>query len=169
MSEDIESLREQIRDLEHKLEIAMRSGRIRRRSSRTVCGIPLWEVALGPDLERGESRGHAHAIVAIGDLATGVVALGGAARGVLAVGGLAVGVFSFGGCSIGLLLALGGAALGTVALGGGAVGIIAIGGGAVGYYACGGGALGKYVLDATTRSPEAVELFKNILKLPIPR
>ena len=34
------------------------------------------EVATGPDEERGESRGHATAIVAIGDVATGVLAMG---------------------------------------------------------------------------------------------
>jgi hypothetical protein len=65
----------------------------------------------GPDLERGEMRGHAKGIIAIGDIATGVVALAGVARGGLAIGGLAVGLISLGGLSIGAL-ALGGLAIG---------------------------------------------------------
>ncbi len=47
---------------------------IRRQSSRIVCGLPLWAIAIGPDLERGEMRGHARAIFALGDMATGWLA-----------------------------------------------------------------------------------------------
>lgn len=99
-------------------------------------------IALGPDVARGEQRGHARAVIAVGDMATGIVALGGFARGVFAVGGLAV-------------------AIGSVAVGGGAIGGAAIGGGAAGYYACGGGAAGRYVVNATRRDPEALELFRR--------
>jgi hypothetical protein len=77
---------------------------IRRRSKTMVGGWPLWEIAVGPDLERGQMRGHAKAIIAIGDMATGVVA----------IGGLAGGVIAFGGLSLGLGLAIGGLAIGSL-------------------------------------------------------
>src|SRR5205809_5271106 len=110
---------------------------IRRQSSRIVCGLPLWAIAIGPDLERGEMRGHARAIFALGDMATGWFAFGGFARGIFAFGGLAIGVVAFGGFAIGVLIALGGVAVGCIAFGGGAIGAIAIGGGACGDYAFG--------------------------------
>jgi hypothetical protein len=123
---------------------------VRRRSALEFAGLPLYDVALGPDPEKGELRGHARGILAIGDMATGFVAVGGLARGIVALGGLAVGLLALGGLSIGLLLALGGGALGGVA----------IGGGAVGYYACGGGAYGHAVVSALRRDEEAVEFFR---------
>jgi hypothetical protein len=95
---------------------------IRWRASWGIGNIPFFDVALGPDLDRGESRGHARGIIAIGDMATGFLAIGGLARGVLSVGGLALGVVTVGGLSVGLLGALGGLAIGSVALGGGAIG-----------------------------------------------
>jgi hypothetical protein len=134
---------------------------VRRRSSQTIAGLPLYEIAVGPDPDRGELRGHAKAIIAIGDMATGVLALGGLARGFVAIGGLALGAISLGGLSIAALLALGGLAIGSVALGGGAVGGVAVGGGAAGYYACGGGAIGEHVIDARQRDPQAVEFFQR--------
>jgi hypothetical protein len=70
--------------------------------------IPFYDVAVGPDLARGELRGHAKGVIAIGDLATGFLALGGLARGAIAIGGLAAGLVSFGGLSIGVLSAVGG-------------------------------------------------------------
>src|SRR5437016_13519333 len=103
---------------------------IRRQSSHTFCGLPLWAIAIGPDLERGEMRGHARAIFAVGDMATGWFACGGFARGIFAFGGLAVGLIAFGGVAIGVLFAVGGLAIGGMAFGGGAIGGIAIGGGA---------------------------------------
>jgi len=130
----------------------------RRRSTATLFGLPVFEIAIGPDLEKGEWRGHARGIIAIGDMATGWFAIGGLARGIVAIGGLALGIVSFGGLALGGLV-LGGLAVGGIALGGCAVGIVAVGGLAVGYYACGGGAWGKYVLSATQRSPEALDLF----------
>jgi hypothetical protein len=173
------SQRESDEDLEHRLaevesELAslkrttVRRG-VRKRSAKRLFGLPLYDIACGPDPEKGELRGHARGIIAIGDIATGFLAIGGVARGLLAIGGVAIGGISLGGCSIGILaavgglaiggLALGGMALGGIALGGGAVGYVACGGGAVGYYACGGGAFGQYVLSPDTRSPEAVEFF----------
>ena len=84
---------------------------IRRQSSAELFGLPLWAVAIGPDWEHGEMRGHARGIFALGDIATGWVACGGMARGVLAIGGLAIGLVAFGGGAIGVLLAAGGGAL----------------------------------------------------------
>jgi hypothetical protein len=161
-----DDLEKRVAELEQ--QVAMLKGRqpypfrgVRRRSAAMIGGIPLLEIAVGPDPERGQVRGHAKAIIAIGDIATGVVALGGLARGVIALGGLALGGITFGGLSIGALVAMGGLAIGGVALGGGAVGGVAIGGGAAGYYACGGGAFGEHVIDARRRDPEALEFFRR--------
>jgi hypothetical protein len=126
---------------------------IRRQSSRKFCGLPLWAVAMGPDPERGELRGHARAILAFGDMATGWFACGGLARGIFAFGGCALGLFALGGCAVGLL----------VAVGGGAVGLIAVGGGACGYYAIGGGAVGAHVLDSARQDPQMLDFFRSFL------
>jgi hypothetical protein len=131
---------------------------IRRRSDYEYLGMPLWSVALGPDFARGEMRGHAKGVIAIGDMATGVIALGGLARGLFAFGGLAAGVVAFGGLAIGGLT-LGGLAIGIIAFGGGALGWVAVGGAAAGYYAAGGAAFGTYVVSAMERSPEAIAFF----------
>jgi hypothetical protein len=154
-----------VADLEGQVEALKRSGAVvvrgvRRRSSATFAGLPVYHLAWGPDLERGAIRGHAKGIIAIGDIATGVLAIGGIVRGVVAIGGLALGVLSFGGLSIGVG-AIGGLALGGLALGGGAVGGAAIGGGAVGYYACGGGVVGEHVVGPLERDPLAVEFFER--------
>ncbi len=131
---------------------------VRKRSTKTLCGLPLIDIAIGPDLEKNEMRGHAHGIIAVGDIAKGWIAFGGVATGGLAIGGVALGLISIGGVGIGLL-ALGGLAIGGVAMGGGAIGIVAVGGGALGYYAFGGGAFGKYVISAIQRSQEAIDFF----------
>src|SRR5262249_25986175 len=55
---------------------------IRKRSRTQFWGLPLWEIASGPDQRRGETRGHARAVFAVGDIADGLVAIGGIARGV---------------------------------------------------------------------------------------
>jgi len=134
---------------------------IRKRAAWGIGDIPFYDIAVGPDLERGELRGHAKGVIAIGDIATGVLALGGLARGVIAIGGLAAGLVSLGGLSVGILGAIGGLAIGGLALGGAAVGGVAMGGGAAGYYACGGAAVGTHVVDATHRAPEAQEFFRQ--------
>lgn len=127
------------------------SGRaIRRQSSRTFCGLPLWAIAIGPDWERGEMRGRARGIFAFGDIATGWFACGGMARGVFAFGGLAIGLFAFGG-----------GAIGGIAFGGAAIGLVAIGGGACGYYAFGGGAVGVHTISGMHRDPAAVDFFQQ--------
>lgn len=158
-----EELERRVEELERELATlrARRFRNVRRRASWGLGNLPLYEVAVGPDPERGENRGHAKAIFAFGDIATGFVAVGGWARGLVAVGGMATGLLSFGGLSIGVLGAFGGLAIGTLAFGGGAVGAVAVGGGAVGHYACGGGAAGDHVISATRRDPEAEEFFRT--------
>ena len=110
---------------------------MRYRSSATFLETPWLAIAIGPDADNHEMRGHARGIVAIGDMATGVFAFGGLSRGVVALGGLAMGGIALGGLGIGLL-ALGGLAVGYIAAGGAALGYIAGGGLAIGYYAIGG-------------------------------
>ncbi len=142
---------------------------LRLRSAAVWGGLPLLAIAIGPDPSRGESRGHARGVVAIGDIATGWIALGGVARSGLAIGGVAFGLVALGGLGLGGL-ALGGLAVGLLAAGGAAIGGVAFGGLAVGVYALGGAAFGQHVLSAVQRSPEAVEFFKHWLPwLPLPQ
>jgi hypothetical protein len=172
---DSTRLAERVASLEQEVAQLRGLGRrrgVRRQSFRTLYGLPLWDIALGPDPDRNEVRGHARGIVAIGDIATGIVALGGIARGVVAIGGVALGVLCFGGLSLGILVSLGGLAVGclagagglavgVIAIGGGAVGVVAIGGGAFGYYALGGNAAGEYVVDGMRRDPQAMQFFRD--------
>jgi len=155
MQQKISALEQEVATMRHSS--AYRG--MRKQSGTRICGLPLYDLAIGPDSAKGEVRGHARGIVAIGDIATGVVAVGGVARGFIALGGLALGVVSFGGCSIGLLLGIGGLAIGLVALGGVAIGVVAVGGGAFGYYACGGSAFGKYAISGIEQHPEAIRFF----------
>jgi hypothetical protein len=136
---------------------------VRRTSTNEFLGLPWYAIAVGPDLAKGERRGHARGVVAIGDIATGIFAFGGWARGVFAFGGLATGLFSFGGLSIGLVTAFGGLALSTLlAIGGGAAGMLAVGGAAAGQYAVGGAPFGTHVIGPKRVDPEAVELFEAL-------
>jgi hypothetical protein len=157
---DLES---RVRDLEE--EVARLRGRrpagVRYRSAAAIGDLPLLAIALGPDLRKGQMRGHARGVVAIGDTAVGGVAIGGLAVGGVAFGGLSLGLVSLGGLALGVFLAVGGGAVGGTALGGAAVGRVAIGGGAVGEYACGGGAAGAHVVSATRRDPEAEAFFRE--------
>lgn len=168
-------LEDRVAMLERQLAMGstMRRARsVRKTSERTVLGMPLYDIAVGPNFETGEIRGHARGFIAVGDIATGVLAMGGVARGVVAFGGVAIGAFSFGGLSIGVIAAIGGAAIGGVALGGAAIGLVAIGGGALGYYAVGGGAFGEHVINGVQRDPAAVAFFENafeFLKRPLGR
>jgi hypothetical protein len=132
----------------------------RKSSQWIIFGLPLWDIALGPNMQRGESRGCARGIIAIGDIAKGWIALGGIAYGGIAIGGLSFGIIAVGGASIGLI-ALGGLAIGGIAFGGGAIGIVAMGGAALGYYAVGGGAFGKYIISGMEKNPEAIEFFRQ--------
>jgi hypothetical protein len=171
-----DALQEKVQALEQELAEfkrgSVRRG-VRKRSEVHIGDMPLWDIAIGPDLEKNEVRGHARGFIAIGDIATGVIAMGGVARGFIAMGGVAIGGISLGGCAIGVLagiggvgiggLALGGLAIGLVAIGGGAIGTVAIGGGAAGYYALGGGAFGRYTISAIQQDPEAIELFGRFI------
>jgi hypothetical protein len=135
---------------------------VRYRSALTLGDIPFLAIASGPDPDKGELRGHAKGIIALGDMATGVIAVGGLARGFFALGGLALGAVTLGGLSLGAVLAVGGLAVGGVAFGGGALGGAAVGGGAVGYYACGGGAIGEHVMRPGRVDPEAEAFFRSV-------
>jgi hypothetical protein len=162
--ESVEELNQRVDRLERQLESTQRWRRgVRKRSSITLLGLPLYDIASGPDPENDEVRGHARGVIAIGDVATGVLAIGGFARGAIAIGGAAVGLLSIGGCAIGLLAALGGFAAGGVAGGGMAIGGVAAGGSAIGYYATGGDARGEFVVCPARRDPEAVEFFHKYL------
>lgn len=160
-----EDLRRRVEELESEVA-RLRQTRgprgVRYRSRAAIGDIPLLAVSMGPDFERGEMRGHARGVIAVGDMATGVVAIGGLARGLIALGGLAVGAVTFGGLALGVLGAFGGGAVaGGVAVGGGAVGRAAIGGAAYGRYACGGGAGGTYVVSPLRQDPEALAFFRR--------
>lgn len=136
-----DALRDRVQQLERenaRLRRRARKPPIRKRSKTIWGSWPLYDIALGPDLARGELRGHARGIIAIGDVATGVVALGGIARGVVVLGGLAFGVVSLGGVCVGLLCGVGGVVLGGVAIGGVAIGGWTLGGVSVGILPHGG-------------------------------
>lgn len=98
------------------------------KSKRTLFGLPLVHVNIGPGLCRAKG------IIAVGDIAVGVAA----------VGGLSAGLFSLGGVSLGLLLALGGAAVGCCSVGGLAFGLLTWGGLAFGLFSIGGISCGVY-------------------------
>jgi hypothetical protein len=171
--ESREELEKRVAELEKQVSaLKSRTGPVgvrgfRKQASRRIGGLPLYDIAVGPDPDRNEIRGHARGIIAIGDIAVGVVALGGLARGVIALGGLSVGLLGFGGLCVSLLGAVGGLAIGGLAIGGGAVGGVAVGGGAAGYYACGGGAVGAHVVDAIHRDPVAEEFFRTYGLAPL--
>jgi hypothetical protein len=162
-----EDLEKRVQELEAEI-VALRERTqrppigIRKRASWSIGDMPLYEISLGSDPGRREPRGHARAIIAIGDVASGVLAIGGYARGVIAIGGLATGIVSIGGLSVGLLSALGGLAIGGLALGGTSIGAVAVGGSTVGYYACGGVVTGVHVVSPTERSVEASDLFRRL-------
>lgn len=180
MSRDNEDLHERLEALEREVAelraAAQHAGSpkcVRKRSESELFGIPLWEIATGPDPARGERRGHARAIFAIGDVATGLFALGGIARGFVCVGGISCGFLTLGGVSLSLLfamggvaiapLAFGGAALGGIAIGGAAIGGVAIGGAGVGFYAKGASVVGVHAINDLGQDPEAVRFFSKWL------
>ena len=149
-----------------------------KRTSLTLFGWPLIDIAMGPNRDKGEKRAHARGIIAIssdvatgiiaqGTVARGVVALGAAAFGVVAIGGLSMGVICVGGVAIGLF-GFGGLAIGILAAGGVAIGYGALGGVAFGFYAGGGAAHGKYIVSAMQKDPQAIAFFnKWMFFLPI--
>lgn len=96
-------------------------------SSTRIMGMPLWSVAFGPDLERGEVRGHAHGIFALGEIATGVVAVGAVAAGGVTLAPVSIGIIAVG------AVAMGGVAIGAVSIGILSYGAVALGVFAYGY------------------------------------
>jgi hypothetical protein len=76
---DPRALERRVAELE--AEVARLKGRVyravRKRASFEIFGLPAYDIALGPDIEKGELRGHAKGFLAIGDMATGVFAVGG--------------------------------------------------------------------------------------------
>ena len=100
--DDRERLEKRVAELERQVA-AFRGGGlfpargIRKRADWGIGDIPFYDIAFGADPERGELRGHAKGIIAIGDFATGVLALGGAAVGGAAIGGGALGYYACGG------------------------------------------------------------------------
>jgi len=125
---------------------------IRYQSAVKLLGWPLVSIACGPDDAKGEKRGWARGIIAIGDLATGLIAIGGLSAGGIAVGGISVGG-----------LAVGGVSLGGLILAGVAIGYATFGGVAVGHYAKGGAAVGTHVVSPKHRDPEAVRFFNSFV------
>ena len=158
---DRAEMERRIRELE--AEIAALKGGARRgvryKSEFTFGDLPLVSIAMGADPSKGEIRGHARGVIAIGDIASGALALGGLARGLVALGGVAIGVVAFGGLSVGALIAVGGLAIGSFAMGGAALGGAAIGGGAVGVYACGGAVAGEHTVGPMVADPQALAFF----------
>ena len=126
--------------------------RIRFQSEWKLLGWPLLSVACGPDSEKGEERGWARGIIAIGDFATGLIAIGGIAGGGVAIGGISVGGFAVGGVSLGGLI-----------IAGVAIGYAAFGGVAVGHYAKGGAVAGTHAVSAQRHDPEAIRFFNSLL------
>jgi len=125
---EMRELKDRVERLERVVEPQRRRGGLRRESTRRILGLPLYSVAIGPDPEKNEMRGHARGWIAMGDIATGVFAVGGLAQGVVAIGGLSWGLLTVGGCTVGLAAAMGGVALGGLAFGGVAIGVKAVGG-----------------------------------------
>ena len=94
------------------------------KSARTLRGLPLVHINLGPGKRR------ARGVLAIGNVATGLVSVGFVARGGLSLGILSLGVLSIGPLAVGLL-AVGALALGVASVGAVAIGLFAVGGCAV--------------------------------------
>lgn len=120
------------------------------KSRRTLWGLPLIHINLGPGLRK------ARGIVAVGNIAQGILACGGISLGVISLGGVSVGALTLAGMGVGLLV-FGGVAVGGIALGGLAVGWFAVGGCAVGTYAIGGYALAsRMAAGGLAQAPVAI-------------
>lgn len=141
----------------------------RYRSSVTLFGLPLIDVAAGPTPQ--ERYGHAKGIFAYGDRAIGLVAVGGRAIGLVAVGGVAIGGISLGGVALGViagwgglatgLIAAGGLAIGGLAYGGMSGGAVAVGGLCAGYFAAGGMPIGPFTAGPAGTAPEAADAIRR--------
>lgn len=138
--------------------IGFRAGKARRYTSPVqALGLPILQIALGPDPATGEMRGKARALIAIGDSATGAIAIGGVCKGGVCAGGVCIGLFTMGGVSIGALTAAGGVTIGAgLSAGGVAVGSFAVGGVAAGYGVVGGVAVGRYAYGGVATGQHVV-------------
>ncbi|MCA9296399.1 MAG: hypothetical protein KC983_07770 [Phycisphaerales bacterium] len=130
------------------VEVITRAGKLGRRyrSSTTLFGLPIVDVAIGAT--HSETRGSAHGIFAIGDRARGIIAIGNRSVGIVAIGGRAFGVFALGGIAIGLVSSCGGISIGALAVGGLAFGLLGYGGISTAIVADGGVCIGLYVAGA---------------------
>lgn len=112
--------------------IIARNNDVRLRSSSSLLGYPVVDIAYGRDNDAGETRGHAKGLIAFGDTATGLFAFGKFARGLIFAYGLyAIGLSSFGLFSCGII------GCGLISCG-----VLSAGGMAIGWYACGALAIG---------------------------
>jgi hypothetical protein len=146
---------------------------VRVRSAGGIGRIPWVDIAIGPDIETGETRGVARGVIAIGDTAWGVFAHGESARGFVAFGdtawgGLAIGTRAIGLVSIGALglgiISISGVSLGLIAIGGLAAGWVAVGGIVIGQYAFGALALGEHVTGFNRSDEEGRQFFGRWLR-----
>ena len=70
--EEVKALRKEVTGLKRTVRGNSRRQQrgIRKRSKSTLLGWPVYDIAIGPDPKKGEHRGHAKGIIAIGDIAT---------------------------------------------------------------------------------------------------
>jgi len=137
VEEEVAKLQEEVARLK-----ACQGKSVRKRSSRMLWGLPLYDIAFGPDPEKGEKVGHARGVIAIGEFAFGIFAFGIVSRGVVTFGVLSLGVLAVGVASGALGFAFGTLAIAPVAFGVQAIGIVAFGVSAIGIVADGVSAIG---------------------------
>jgi hypothetical protein len=136
----------------------------RKRSQKTLFGLPLWEVAFNLIRKKKKrvryvKQAKARAIIAIGDSATGVIAIGSFAKGLISVGNFSLGLLSFGGFSLGLLSG-GVFGVGLIGIGIFGVGLFSIGLMGGGYASFGAMVLASYPYDRFYKSPEMTEIYE---------
>ena len=141
--------------------IIARHNDVRLRSSSSLFGYPIVDIAFGRDTNAGETRGHAKGVIAFGDTATGLFAFGRLSRGLI----FAFGMYTFGLCTFGLvgcgivscgLISLGVWSGGGLSIGWYAFGAIAIGYKCIGFVAAGMYPLGNYRWQWTIKAAETV-------------
>lgn len=129
----------------------------RYRSGARVFGLPVIDIAFGPDARTGERVGRPRGLIALGDFPRGGIAVGAIPVGIVAVGGMPVGVVSLGGMSAGLLAAAGGMAFSLgMSMGGVAVGALSAASLAAGYAARGAVAVGVYAQGPMAKGAHVV-------------
>lgn len=134
-----ELLIEEERQQEHRLSAYYFMRRYEFRSKKTLFGLPLVHINLGPGFCMAKG------ILAIGNVSIGVLSLGGISLGGLCFGGLSAGLIGVGGAALALLFAVGGLSIGILAIGGQAIGVLTLGGLSVGMFSIGGAAFASHV------------------------